>query len=92
MEADLKTLKDQQTTQASQLQEREEKLKAEEAAVANRDAEVKKMALEQAGERDRLVKLREEAEAPQAALSEAKKVATMERDSLSSLKARFHKA
>ena len=67
-------------------------MKAQEAAVASRDAEVKKMALEQAGERDHLVKLREEVEASQAALSEAKKVAAMERDTLSSLGARFHKA
>ena len=34
-EADLKTLQDQQATQASQLQEREENLKAQEAAVAS---------------------------------------------------------
>ena len=44
---------------------------------------MKKTALEQAGERDRLTKLKEEAEAAQAALTEAKKVAAMERDSLS---------
>ena len=92
VEAELKALQDQQAAQASQLQEREEKLKAQEAAVANQDAEVKKTALEQAGERDRLTKLKEEAEAAQAALAEAKKVAAMERDTLSSLEARFHKA
>ena len=91
-EADLKTLQDQQATQASQLQEREEKLKAQEAAVVSRDDKVKKTALEQDGECDRLVKLREEAEAAHAALSKAKKVAAMERDTLSSLEARFHKA
>lgn len=88
-EADLKTL---QVQQAIQLQECEEKLKAQEAVVASWDAEVKKTALEQVGERDRLVKLREEVEAAQAALFEAKKVATKECDTLSSLEARFHKA
>ena len=60
-EAELKALQDRHATQASQLQEREVKLKAQEAVVANRDAEVKKTALEQAGERDRLMKLKEEA-------------------------------
>ena len=53
---------------------------------------MKKTALEQAGERDRLTKLKEEAEAAQAALAEAKKVAAMERNTLTSLEARFHKA
>lgn len=50
VEAELKTLQDQQAAQASQLQEREEKLKAQEAAVVDRDTEVKKAALEQAVE------------------------------------------
>ena len=76
-EADLKALQDRQVAQASQLQEHKEKLKAQEAAVAKQDAEVKKMAIEQAGERDRLMKLKEEAAAAQAALTEAKKVAAM---------------
>ena len=53
---------------------------------------VKKAALEQAAERDRLTKLKEEAEASQAALLEAKKVAAMERSTLASLEAHFHKA
>ena len=52
---------------------------------------MKKTALEQAGESDRLTKLKEGAEAAQAALTEAK-VAAMEHDTLSSLEARFHKA
>ena len=47
-EAGLKALQDRQAAQASQLQEHEEKLKAQEAVVASRDAEVKKAALEQA--------------------------------------------
>ena len=38
------------------------------------------------------MKLREEAEAAHADLSEAKKAVTMERDTLSSLEAHFHKA
>ena len=38
------------------------------------------------------MKLKEETEAAQASLAEAKKAATMERNTLSSLKARFHKA
>ena len=92
VEAELEALQDEQATQASQLQEREEKLKAQEAAVADRDTEVKKVALEQAAERDRLTKLKEEAEAAQAAVSEAKKAAAMERSTLASLKACFHKA
>ena len=50
------------------------------------------MALEQAGERDRLTELKEEVEAAQAALGKAKKVAAMERDTLSSLEAHCHKA
>ena len=53
---------------------------------------MKQSTLENAGERDRLTKLKEEAEAAQAALAEAKKVAAMERDTLSSLEACFHKA
>ena len=88
-EAELKALHDQQV---SQLQEREEKLKAQEAAVADRDAELKKAALEQAAERDRLTKLKDEAEAGRASLAEAKKAAAMERSTLASLEARFHKA
>ena len=92
VEAELQALRDWQATQASQLQEREEKLKAQEASVANQDAEVKKTTLEKAGEHDHLTKLKEEAEAAQAALTEAKKVAVMERNTLTSLEARFHKA
>ena len=92
VEAELKALQDQQTAHASQLQEREEKLKAQEAAVADRDAELKKAALEQAAERDRLTKLKDEAEADQASLTEARKAAVMERNTLVSLEARFHKA
>ena len=53
---------------------------------------MKKTALEQARERDHLTKLKEEAEVAQEALTEAKKVAAMERDTLTSLEARFHKA
>ena len=53
---------------------------------------MKKTALEQAGERDRVTKFKEEAEADQAALAKAKKVAAMERSTLTSLEARFHKA
>ena len=39
-----------------------------------------------------MTKLKEEAEAAQAALAEAKKVAAMECSSLTSLESRFHKA
>ena len=46
VEAELKALLDQQAAQAIQLQEREEKLKAQEDAVADRDTKVKKAALE----------------------------------------------
>ena len=67
-------------------------MKAQEAIVANQDVKLKKTALEQAGERDRLTKLKEEAEAAQAALAEAKKVAAMEHNTLASFQARFHKA
>nr|XP_020199424.1 translation initiation factor IF-2-like [Aegilops tauschii subsp. strangulata] len=91
VEAELKALQDQRAAQASQLQEREEKLKAQEAALADRNTEVKKAALGQAVERDRLTRLKEEAEAAQAALAEAKKVAAMD-STLASLEARFHKA
>ena len=92
VEAELKALQDQQATQANQLQEREEKLKAQEAVVADRDAEVKKAALEQAAVRDRLTKLKEEAKVAQAALAGAKEAAVMEHNTLASLEARFHKA
>ena len=81
-EAELKTLRDQQAVEARQLKARVEKLKAQEAAVADRDAKVKKAALELAAERDCLTKLKEEAEAAQAALAEAKKMAAVERSTL----------
>ena len=53
---------------------------------------MKKAALEQDVEQDRLTKLKEEAEAAQAALDKAKKVAALEHNTLASLEARVHKA
>ena len=43
-------------------------------------------------ERDRLTKLKEEAQVAHASLAEAKETTTMERSTLASLEARFHKA
>ena len=53
---------------------------------------MKKTALEQARECDRLTELKEEEEAAQAALAGAKKVAAIECNTLTSLEERFHKA
>ena len=70
---------------------REEELKAQEAAIVDRDAELEQAAQEQTMERSRLEKLKEEAEATQASLAEAEKAATMERGAFVSLEARFRR-
>ena len=53
---------------------------------------MKRAALEQAAEHDRLTKLKEEVEVAQTAFAGAKEAAAMERSTLASLEACFHKA
>ena len=60
VEAELKALSEEQADQARRLQERVEELKAREAALAVRDAELARAAKDQAAERDRLDKMKKE--------------------------------
>ena len=88
VEAEQKTLRDQQAAQADQLKVREEELKAQEATLADRDAKLKQAAQEQAMERGRLEKLKAEVEADQASLTKAEEAATMSAMPSSPLKRR----
>nr|XP_020195989.1 uncharacterized protein LOC109781799 [Aegilops tauschii subsp. strangulata] len=98
-EAELKSLRDKQATQARQLEMQEEKLKAREAAVADHDTELEQAAREQATERGCLVKLKEEVEAEKAQLqarkkllAEAEEAANARHAAFDSLKKRSRKA
>ena len=59
-EAEMKALREEQADQTRQLQEHEEELRAREAVLADRDAELAQAAKDQAVERDRLGKLKED--------------------------------
>nr|XP_020191478.1 MAP7 domain-containing protein 1-like [Aegilops tauschii subsp. strangulata] len=65
-EAELKAVRDKQATRTRQLKEQEEVLKAREAAITDRDAELEQAAREQATECGCLEKLKEEVESAQA--------------------------
>nr|XP_020147014.1 uncharacterized abhydrolase domain-containing protein DDB_G0269086-like [Aegilops tauschii subsp. strangulata] len=65
-ETELKALCDEQAARARQLEEQKEKLKTQETALTDRGTELEQAAQEQAMERSRLERLKEEVEAAQA--------------------------
>ena len=70
MEAELKALRHEQAARTRQLDEQEQKLKAREAALTDRDAELEQAAQEQAMERSHLEKLKEEVEGAQVSVQQ----------------------
>nr|XP_040251829.1 actin cytoskeleton-regulatory complex protein PAN1-like [Aegilops tauschii subsp. strangulata] len=66
VEAELKALSDEKAARTRRLEEQEEELKAQENALVNGDTELEQAAQEQAAERSRLGKLKEETKMAQA--------------------------
>nr|XP_020147349.1 protein pxr1-like [Aegilops tauschii subsp. strangulata] len=91
-EAELETLPNERAVKARQHEAREEKLKAREDAVAGRDTELKQSAREQAIERGRMEKLKEELEAEKARLEAKAEVLAKDRATFDSLEDRSRKA
>ena len=79
-EAKLKVLQEVQAAYTHRLQKWEEDLKAREAKLANRDSELTQVTLDQAAERDRLAKLKDEVAEAQVSHAQCVSEATAQLD------------